>query len=285
MKVAFVTDTGTGATPKELLEEGIFGVPLQITIDDVSKLEGEEITVDEVYQLLSEGVHLKTSLASMKRCEELFERLKQDGYDTIFAVPICSGLSGTINMMRVVADAYGLAFDYFDCHVTAVVQHYMVKRAKALYEENKSFAQIKEVLDAICDSTNTLLIPDDLKHLQRGGRLTPLAATLGGLLKIKPILQINKETAGKIDVLDKVRTMSKAMDKTLDNIKGHIPNGGEGYCIAVTYVLCEDKAKDLLARYMAAFPQAEYVFEPLVSVVGVHTGVGCLAIQYFKKIS
>ncbi len=283
MKVAFVTDTGTGATPEELAKEGIFGVPLQITINDITKLEGEEISVDEVYRLLSQGANLKTSLASMKRCEELFERLKQDGYDTIFAVPICSGLSGTINMMRVVAEEYDLAFDYFDCHVTAYVEHYMVKKAKEMYEQHKSFAQIKEYLETVCDNTNTLLIPDDLKHLQRGGRLTPFAATLGGLLKIKPILQINKETAGKIDVLDKVRTMSKAMDKTLDNIKEHINGEGEGYCIAVTYVLCKDRAKELLARYMEAFLKAEYIFAPLVSVVGVHTGIGCIAIQYFKK--
>ena len=282
MRVAFVTDTGTGATPNELLKEGIYGVPLQITIKDVTRLEGEEINVDEVYELLSKGVDLKTSLASMKRCEELFERLKQDGYDTIFAVPICSGLSGTINMMRVVAQEYDLAFEYFDCHVTAYVEHYMIVKAKQMYEDHKSLAEIKEYLEKVCDSTNTLLIPDDLKHLQKGGRLTPFAATLGGLLKIKPILQINKATLGKIDVLDKVRTMSKAMDKTLDNIKAHINGDGEGYCIAVTYVLCEDRAKDLLAKYKEAFPKAKFIFAPLVSVVGIHTGVGCLAIQYFK---
>lgn len=284
MKVAFVTDTGTGLSPDELKKEGIYCVPLQITIDNITKLEGEEIKVDEVYALMAEGKMLKTSLASMKRCEELFFQLKSEGYDTIFAVPICSGLSGTINMMRLTAQDQGLAFDYFDCHVTAVVQHYMIRRAKELYEEGKTFAQIKVVLDAICDTTNTLLVPDDLKHLQRGGRLTPFAATLGGLLKIKPILEINKKTEGKIDVLDKVRTMSRALSKTLDNISLEITNQGTDYCIAVTHVLCEERARELLAMYMDAFPSAEYVFKPLVSVVGVHTGIGCLAIQYFKKL-
>lgn len=284
MKVAFVTDTGTGLTPNELMKDGIYCVPLQITVDDVTKLEGEEIGVDEVYALMSEGKMLKTSLASMKRCEEVFAQLKKAGYDTIFAVPICNGLSGTINMMRLVAQDMGLAFDYFDCHVTAVVQHYMIKRAKQLYEEGQSFTYIKEILDKICDSTNTLLVPNDLKHLQRGGRLTPLAATLGGLLKIKPILEINKKTQGRIDVLDKVRTMSKALTKTLENIKAQINNDGEGYTIAVTHVVCEEEAKALLAMYQAAFPKADYVFKPLVSVVGVHTGIGCLAIQYFKEL-
>lgn len=284
MKVAFVSDTGTGLTPDELSKEGIFCIPLQITIDDVTKLEGEEIGVDEVYSLMLEGKMLKTSLASMRRCEEVFAKLKQEGYEMIFAVPICNGLSGTINMMRIVAQDTDLAFDYFDCHVTAVVQHYMIKRAKQLYEEGKSFEEIKTVLDAICDSTNTILVPNDLKHLQRGGRLTPFAATLGGLLKIKPILEINKKTQGKIDVLDKVRTMSKALAKTLDDIKTKITNDGEDYTIAVTHVVCEEEAKKLLTMYQEAFPRADYIFKPLVSVVGVHTGIGCLAIQYFKEL-
>ncbi|NBK97096.1 MAG: DegV family protein [Erysipelotrichia bacterium] len=284
MKVAFVSDTGTGLTPTELSKEGIYCIPLQITIEDVTKLEGEEISVDEVYSLMSEGKMLKTSLASMKRCEEVFQQLKVEGYDTIFAIPICNGLSGTINMMRLVAEELGLHFDYFDCHVTAVVEHYMIVRAKQLYEEGQSFTQIKALLEQICDSTNTLLVPNDLKHLQRGGRLTPFAATLGGLLKIKPILEINQRTQGKIDVLDKVRTMSKALQKTLDNIKQSIQNDGEGYCIAVTHVVSEPQAKQLLALYKEAFPKADYVFKPLVSVVGVHTGIGCLAIQYFKKL-
>lgn len=284
MKVAFVTDTGTGLTPEELNKEGIYCIPLQITIDDVTKLEGEEIGVDEVYSLMQEGKMLKTSLASMKRCEEVFAQLKKDGYEMIFAVPICNGLSGTINMMRLVAEDLGLIFDYFDCHVTAVVQHYMIKRSKQLFEEGKSFIEIKGVLDEICDSTNTILVPNDLKHLQRGGRLTPFAATLGGLLKIKPILEINKKTQGKIDVLDKVRTMSKALAKTLDDIKTKINNDGEGYTIAVTHVVCEEEAKLLLGMYKEAFPKADYVFKPLVSVVGIHTGIGCLAIQYFKEL-
>lgn len=284
MKTAFVTDTGTGLTPKQMAEDGIIGIPLQITVDDKTYLEGEGISLDEVYGIMAQGKLLKTSLASMKRTEEVFSQLKEEGYEAIFAVPICSGLSGTINMMRIVAEELGLQFDYFDCHVTAVVQYYMVRRAKQLQEQGKSNEEIKQVLMDICESTNTLIIPDDLKHLQRGGRLTPLAATLGGMLKIKPILEINKRTLGKIDVLGKVRTMRKAMERTLDDIKEHITNDGENYQIVVTHVVAEENGKQLLALYKEAFPKAEFMFIPLVSVVGVHTGIGALAIQYFKKI-
>ena len=115
---------------------------------------------------------------------------------------------------RWIAQQQGLIFEYVDCHVTAVVQGYLIRLAKRLMEKGKSVEEVKHACDQVVHTTDTLLLPDDLQHLKRGGRLTPLAATLGGLLKIKPILQINEHTKGKIDVAGKVRTMSKAMDSS-----------------------------------------------------------------------
>ena len=219
MKIAFVTDSGTGKSVGELAKEGIYSVPLQVSCDNKNYQDLEELSIDEIYALMRDGKMLSTSLPSLGKIEELFQGLKQQGYEQIFAVPICSGLSGTINAMEMIAQQQGIAFDYVDCHVTAVVQEYMIKLAKQLHETGKSIDQIKEVLLRIVHTTNTILLPSDLQHLKRGGRLTPLAATLGGLLKIKPILKINEETSGKIDVLDKVRTMHKAMDRVIEIMK------------------------------------------------------------------
>ena len=215
MKTAFVTDSGCGKSQAELMESGIYSVPLQVSYDHQNFHDQENITIDEVYALMKEGKQLSTSLPSLGKIEELFTKLKEDGYEQIVAVPICSGLSGTINAMQICADQIGIAFAYIDCHVTAIVQEYLIKLAKHLFEEGKSISEIKVVLQKVVDKTNTLLLPDDLQHLKRGGRLTPIAAALGGLLKIKPILKINQDTHGKIDVVDKVRTMNRAMDTAI----------------------------------------------------------------------
>lgn len=282
MKLAFVCDSGAGKTVEELQQEGIYSVPLQISYDGKNVQDLEDVTIDEVYKLMEEGKMLSTSLASLGNIEELFTRLKKEGYDGVFAVPICNGLSGTINAMMLSAMECDIAFDYIDCHVTAVVEEYLIKKAKELYEAGQDIVAIKEKLTAIIDTTNTILLPDDLQHLKRGGRLTPLAATLGGLLKIKPILQINKSTSGKIDVLDKVRTMSKAMDKVIEIMKK------EG--VDDTYHITIAHADDIKNAYVyeekvkAAFPNTKIEIIKLVSVVGVHTGRGCQAIQYYKKM-
>lgn len=285
MKVAFVSDSGTGLSVEEIEKLGCYSVPLQISYDGINLLENEDTNVDEVYELMQSGKMMKTSLAPLGVIEALFIRLKEAGYDMIFAVPICSGLSGTIDAMEMVAREVGIQFDYFDSYCTVMVERYMLVRAKELYEEEgKSIEEIKAIFTKICDSTNTLLVPDDLQHLKRGGRLTPFAATLGGLLKIKPILEINKRTKGKIDVLDKVRTMSRALDRTVDVMKREILGTGEGYSITVAHVVAEEAARALLKKYQDVFPKATYQVIKLVSVVGVHTGIGCLAIQYFQKL-
>ena len=283
MKVAFVTDSGCGKNVQKLKEKGIFSLPLQISYRDKNMLDLEEISLKELYKYIREEKELKTSLPPVGLIEELFVSLKEQGYDMIFAVPICAGLSGTIQAMNLAAQQVGIKFDYIDCHVTAVVQEYLIETAKELYEEGKDFDEIKILLQQVIDSCDTLILPNDLQHLKRGGRLTPVAATLAGLLKIKPFLRIDKETHGKIDVVDKVRTMSKAMDRVIVYMKEH--GVDNSYMITVAHADDEDLGKVFQNKLKEAFPKAEHNFILLVSVVGVHTGIGAQCIQYFKKLT
>ena len=282
MKIAFVTDSGSGRNVEEMKALGIYSVPLQVSYDHNNFQDLEDLSIDQIYELMAEGKMLSTSLPSLGVIEDVFTSLKEDGYEMIFAVPICTGLSGTINAMQLCAQQVDIDFDYVDCHVTAMVQDYMIKRAKELHEEGNTIEAIKDVLYNIVDSTNTLLLPNDLQHLKRGGRLTPLAATLGGLLKIKPILKINKDTLGKIDVVDKVRTMHKAMDMVINMMKeDHVD---DSYSITIAHADDIKEANVYMAKVKEAFPNAKHNMIKLVSVVGVHTGIGCQAIQYFKTL-
>ena len=182
--------------------------------------------------------------------------------------------------MEMTAKELGLMFEYVDCHVTAVVQGYLIRLAKRLYEEGKSMEMIKEACAKVIHTTDTLLLPDDLMHLKRGGRLTPLAATLGGLLKIKPVLAINEQTKGKIDVAGKVRTMTRAMDTVIERMKQ--AGVDAGFSITVAHADAPEQAEVYKKKIEAAIQGAQVNVIKLVSVVGVHTGRGCQALQYFK---
>lgn len=279
MKIAFVTDSGSGLSASWWKSRGIFSLPLQITAGGTSYDEGETISYQQVIDRLHNEEVMKTSMPAYGKIVALFEQIKEEGYEAIFAVPICKGLSGTLDAMESAATDLGLQFYGFDCYATAVVQSHCILTAKQMYDEGKSIDEILERLSGIADSCDTILLVNDLQNMKRGGRLTPIAAALGGLLKIKPILHDNKETDGRVDVLEKVRTMSKAQDKVIERMKniGVQPD----YDFTVAHVDAREPAEAYAKKISDAFGGAAIRIIDLVSAVGVHTGLGCLAVQVF----
>ena len=281
MKIAYVTDSGIGKTAEEMAVDNIISLPLQISVDDRSYQDMEDINKEQVIDFLHQQKVMTTSLPSLGRIQECFEKLKEEGVELIFAVPICSGLSGTINAMHTIADQLEMEIITIDTHVTAVVQEYLIRTAQKMFNAGATLDKVKKMCQDTIDSCNTLLVPDDLQHLKRGGRLTPLAATLAGLLKIKPILMINQSTKGRIDVKDKVRTYKRALERTIQ-IMAESPID-EHYQITVAHMDDPDTANQFAGMIREAFPKAEIQIIKLVNVVSVHTGLKTQAVQFFRK--
>ncbi len=282
MKLAFVTDSGTGFTRQFWQERGIYSLPLQITIGDKTYDEGEDITYDQIIENLHNQIQMKTSLPSLGKIEDLFEYLKKEGYEGVFCVPICKGLSGTLDAMESAANHVGLAFYGFDTYSTAVMEAHCVETAKKMYDQGKSIEEIMAQLEKICGPSDTIVLCDDLQHMKRGGRLTAAAAMLGGLLKIKPLLHENKETGGRVDVFDKVRTMSRAQDRIIDQLK---QTGVQGKAdISVAHVDSVEAAEKFAHKIKDQFPEATVRVIDLVSAVGIHTGLNALCVQVFDPV-
>ncbi len=328
-KIAFVCDSGTGRDVATLKAEGIYSLPLQVASSVENYEELEDISIDEIYRKIAEGELLKTSLPMLGKIDELFADLKAKGYEGIFAVPICIGLSGTMNALRLAAQQNDLEFIGVDTCVTAEVEYYCISEAKKMYDAGIDLdtiqTKLKRVIDSattllipvdlnhlkrggrltplaatlmydagidldtiqtklkrVIDSATTLLIPVDLNHLKRGGRLTPLAATLAGLLKIKPIMKIDTTTDGKIDVAAKVRTLNKAMDQAIEILDEHGVDAG--YRMFVAYVGEKENCEVMMEKLKAHYNGINISLIKLISCVGVHTGIGCVAIQAYKEL-
>lgn len=280
MKVAFVTDTGTGMSPEEWKKEGIYCIPLQIECDGTSYDEMVTINHEQFIQNLHDKKLMKTSLPRLGHIEDCFNEIKSEGYDTVFCVPICKGLSGAYDAMEMIAKQVGLDFVGIDCYVTAVVEQDCIRIAKAMYDAGKSLDEIVSRLNRIVETADTILIFEDLQHMRRGGRLTPAAALLGGLLKIKPVLHLDKSTQGRVDVLAKPRTLFKAQSSVIERLKSlHVT---KDYKFIIAHVDVLDNAKAYKEKIEAAFEGAQVQIIDLVSAVGVHTGLGCLALQVFN---
>ena len=278
-KLAFVTDSGSGFSAEYWAGKGIFSVPLQLDIDGTAAQDYENVQPSDIVENLKKQVPMKTSLPSLGAIEDLFENLKSQGYEGVFAVPICQGLSGTLNAMELAARNQDLDFTGFDTGTTAVQQAFCIMQAKRMYEEGKDIPEILAFLDKVCSNADTILLVDDLQHMKRGGRLTPGAALLGGLLKIKSVLHVNRETGGRVDVLEKVRTMSKAQGYVIDRLKSL--GAGTGWDVTIAHVGVPQPAEEYAQKIRDALPGITTRIIDLVSAVAVHTGLGCLAVQAF----
>lgn len=282
MKTAVVLDSGSNYFNENINKAGIFAVPLQIIDGDKAYLESVEISVKEVNDKMENGIRLQTSLPILGEIEQVFQKIKSEGYDNILAVPITSGLSGTIQAMKNAADIADIQIDFIDCYTTMYIQLYCGLRARDLLDEGKSIQEVKNTLKEAILNSNTFIVPDNLKHLSAGGRLSPLAARLGGLLRIKPILHLDESTKGVIDPFDKVRTMNRALKRVVEAFQE--AGVDETYDIMLTDVNNKKDADIMEAELKEAFPNTNIIRRPLISTVSAHVGIGTIALQYIKKI-
>lgn len=283
MKAKVITDSGSGLSQKEADAAGIGFLPLQVMVDDKQYLDGVDLDIPTLYDILAQGKMPTTSQPPLLLEEELFENLQKEGITDLIAVNLSGGLSSTNQIVQATAKRLGLNVHTIDIGTTLFVQRYLTLLAQALLEEGKTPDEILAELQKEVDASKGYLIVEDLDHLAAGGRLTPMAAKLGGLLKIKPILKVSKDTGGKVDIFDKVRTFNKALKKAVDQIAAELDPDTEYDFLLLNGNNDEGTAhaKELLKQ---AFGEDIHIYEePMYSVIACHTGLGSVGIQYVPR--
>lgn len=280
MKTAILTDSGSAMTPEQAKEAGIYFVPLQVIDGDQSYRDGVDITTSELYDVLRKNHTPKTSMPLLQVIQDVMQQIKEDGYEEIIALPLSSGLSSTYNSMQISAQEIGIPINIIENYTTCDLQGYGALLAKKLIDEGKSSTQVKEFIEGKVKTSGTLILPNDIQHLKRGGRLTPIAAAAASLLKIKPILIIGPETMGKIDVFDKVRTEHKATNVAIDYISEKMKDKR-----GTIYVIHSDnleKARQIQEELQNRNANLDIHINYISAVIAAHTGLDCIAIQYIE---
>ena len=225
----------------------------------------------------------KTSQPTSGDLVSAMEKIKDAGYDMILGISIATGLSSTLSGMQLAADMVGIPITLVDSKGTAGNQRYLVEVAESCIAKGMPIEAIKETLDALVETSATVIMASNLDHLKRGGRITPAVALLAGMLKIVPVMKLNNALGGKIDTLAKARTQKKARMVMIEDMQAHGVNAKD-YKITVEHVLCEEEAKALVDEIKGHFgKEIDIQFGLLPSVVGVHMGIGGLGLQYIHK--
>lgn len=280
MKVAVVTDSACGMSHLNIKMDGLYMIPLQITDGENNYFEGETITNDQCYQMMFMGKHMKSSQPSFGRIEELFTQLKEE-YDHIYAVPLGKGLSSTLNTMELVAKEVDIPFTGLDCYSMANIELVCAVTARQLFDQGKSIAEVDKIIRDMAEHSITLIMAEDLKLFAKNGRTTALAATIGGFLNVKPVLVIRKETEGRIDILEKLRTIHKAFHFIVDEFEKFGVNEEYEFCIG--HAWSKENAELLEKMIRERFPKSKLYVTDLICSGGVNAGLGCVATQAIRK--
>jgi DegV family protein with EDD domain len=283
MNIAVMTDSNSGITPEEAKKIGCYVIPMPFTINQQLYFEDINLTKPQFYDLIDDAnTQILTSQPALGDLSKAWKECLED-HDEIIYIPMSSGLSGSCASAKMLAQEDESAGKVFvlDTQRISVTLKQNVFDALALVKEGKSAQEISDILiDRKMDATIYITVPT-LTYLKRGGRVTPAAAALGSLLKIKPILTIQGE---KLDKFETARTMKKARKIMIDAVKKDFDDRGwDAYDLYVAYTNDADIADDYVKEVEEAFGQKVLWNDELSLSIACHIGPGSLALAAAKK--
>lgn len=285
-KIAIVADSNSGYTPEEAKAAGIYFIPMPFYINEKEYFEGVNLNHDEFFEFLKNDAEVSTSQPSPGSILTLWEELLKT-YDEIIYLPMSSGLSGTCQTATMLAQDYEGRVYVVDNQRISVPLKHSIQDAVQMAEMGISAKEIKDYLERTKFDSVVYITVDTLKYLKKGGRVTPAAAALGTLLKIKPVLQIRGE---KLDSYAKARTMNQAKKIMIDALKKDIDDLFDGNLsevhLDIAHTQNEAAALEMKKLLEEAFPGCgEITLDPLSLSISCHIGEGALGIACSRKLA
>lgn len=285
-KIAIVTDSNSGITQSQAKDLGVRVVPMPFMINEETYYEEITLSRAEFYQKLAENADISTSQPSPESILNIWDELLKE-YDEIVHIPMSSGLSGSCQTAMMLAEDYNGKVHVVDNQRISVTMRQSVLDALELAKEGKTGSEIKEILEKDKFNSSIYIMIDTLYYLKKGGRITPAAAALGTLLKLKPVLQIQGE---KLDAFAKARTINQAKTIMITAIKNDIENRFGGVSkenqiyLQIAHTENEAAALQLKEELHEAFPDYPIYVDHLSLSVACHIGPGSLAIACCKRL-
>ncbi|MGL5617149.1 MAG: DegV family protein [Sarcina sp.] len=279
-KIAIVTDSTCGVPEDFVKANDIKVLRLKIIYKDRECLDGIDIMPEEVFQNLDKEVPT-TSTPSVQQSNEVIEELIKEGYTHVIGLFISSGLSGTMNSFRIAAENYEdqIKSYVFDTKMISMAVGLCVMEASELIKEGKSFDYICNEIPKMKERITLCFTVDTLEYLIKGGRIGKVAGTIGQILNLKPI--INMDDEGMYATCAKARGSKQALNKVIA-IGEEALEKGKSKVVVMTGTMYEEAEK--LKEAFEKNPNTESVYMgTFTPVIGIHSGPRIVAIAIMKE--
>lgn len=284
-KIAVVTDSNSGITQSQAKEWGISVLPMPFMVNGKTFYEEITLTREQFYNYLRENADISTSQPSPESVTGMWDELLKT-HDQVVHIPMSSGLSGSCQTAVMLAEEYDGKVAVVNNQRISVTLKRSVLDALNLVRQGKDADEIKNILEEDKFNSSIYITLNTLYYLKKGGRITPAAAALGTLLKLKPVLQIQGE---KLDAFAKARTMNQAKTMMINAVKNDIINRFGGLeplnvSLAIAHTDNEEAAEAFRQEVLEVFPGMDIIIDPLSLSVACHIGPGSLALACTRNL-
>ncbi len=286
-KIAVVTDSNSGITQLQATELGVHVIPMPVIINEKEYFEDIDLTHEEFYKMLAEGADVSTSQPTPAAVMDKWEELLKD-HDQIVYIPMSSGLSGSYQSARMLAEDFDGKVCVVNNQRISVTQRQATLDAVSLVQSGMNAEEIMNYLEDNKFNSSIYIMLDTLFYLKKGGRITPAAAAIGTMLKLKPVLQIQGE---KLDAFAKARTTSQGKTIMINAIRNDIISRFGGLTedkhiwLQIAHTNNEEAAISYRDEISELFPGYDIMIAPLPLSIACHIGPGSLAFACCKKMN
>lgn len=269
-----ITDTGSLMSQQQALELDIELLPLQVAILGKNYRDYFELKSSDFVQMVKNAIP-NSSQPAIGDLMEVYEKTKN-----ALHITMTKGLSATYDSaLGILNSMHTEGITLFNSKTLAGTQKYLVELAASL-SKDKTVEEIVERMNKCLSSCQSFLMPTDFDYLRRGGRITTLAATLGGFLKLKPIV-MHTEGSERLEKFGSGRTWTNAIDQIIDRM---IQNGvSSTHKIYISHAFNLEVAELAFKRIKERIQNIDVDLLELSPVMITQGGAGCVAIQYILK--
>ena len=290
-KIALLTDSCADLSPQLAAENQVFVVPLRILCKDGEYRDGVDIHAADIYARLRSGELPQTSLPAAQDISDAFDAIAAAGYDGVIALMLSGGLSGTYNMVRLLAEERrDLTIRVYDSVSGSLGTGMMILQLAEELRQGMDWQTLTERrVPWLIQNTFPFFSVDTLEYLQKGGRIGKVTGRAANILGIKPMILFKE---GEIFSGGMARGRQKSFEKALEQLMAYLDSNNanpDDYCVTVGYGYDEEEGKRLwmqtraalLARYPGSACEVELL--QIGCTIAVHTGPYALGMGVMRR--
>lgn len=250
-------------------------LPLHVNFGEESYTQGQGFTRDDFYRLVQEKRMIpKTSLPSVGAIQTFYRSIAQKG-DSILSIHISSKLSGTFSTVEMAACDLQNDFQIipFDSLAGSAAQSFLACEARKLDQAGLELTAIISRLEVIRKNISILFTLDTLEYAYLSGRINALQNLLSAAFQVKPIIVLRD---GLLDIADKVRTRTRALDRVIDKLQEKL--GSRRINAAVVHAADYPAAQKMLRQVTDRLNVQEAILTDLSIPVAAHLGKGAIGV-------